>query len=43
MQIIDAQIHLWSQGLPSNMSHWQVTSFTTEEAVALMDLSLIHI
>ena len=37
MQIIDAQIHLWSQGLPSNMSHWQVTSFTTEEAVALMD------
>lgn len=37
MQIVDAQIHLWGQGLPSNMAHWQVTSFTTEQAVALMD------
>lgn len=37
MQIVDAQIHVWGSGLPSNQSHWQVTSFTTEEAVALMD------
>ena len=37
MQIVDAQIHLWGEGLPSNMSHWQVTSFTTAQAVALMD------
>ena len=37
MQIVDAQIHLWGTGLPSNQAHWQVTSFTTEEAVALMD------
>ena len=37
MQIIDAQIHLWGTGLPSNMAHWQVTSFTAEEAIALMD------
>lgn len=36
MQIIDAQIHLWGSGLPSNMAHRQVTSFTTEEAVGLM-------
>ncbi len=37
MQIVDAQIHLWSSGLPSNQSHWQVTSFTPSEAVGLMD------
>ena len=52
MRIVDAQIHLWGSGLPSNMAHRQVTSFTTEEALGLMDeggvdaaviLSLIHI
>ena len=37
MQIVDAQIHLWSQGLPSNDAHWQVTSFLTGQAVSMMD------
>ncbi len=37
MQIIDAQIHLWGKGLPSNMAHRQVTSFTAEEAIGMMD------
>ena len=37
MQIVDAQIHLWGTGLPSNLSHRQVTHFTAEEAVVLMD------
>jgi predicted TIM-barrel fold metal-dependent hydrolase len=37
MRIVDAQIHLWGSGLPSNRAHRQVTSFTTEEAVGLMD------
>ena len=37
MQIIDAQIHLWGSGLPSNLSHRQVTHFTPEEAIPLMD------
>jgi predicted TIM-barrel fold metal-dependent hydrolase len=37
MQIVDAQIHLWGTGLPSNLSHRQVTHFTPEEAVPLMD------
>jgi predicted TIM-barrel fold metal-dependent hydrolase len=36
MQIVDAQIHLWNEGLPSP-AHRQVTSFTAEEAIALMD------
>ncbi len=33
MRIVDAQIHLWASGLPSNMAHRQVTSFPTEDAV----------
>ncbi len=37
MRIVDAQIHLWGTGLPSNAAHWQVTSFTPEEAIGLMD------
>jgi hypothetical protein len=37
MRIVDAQIHLWGSGLPSNMAHRQVTSFTTGEAVGLME------
>ncbi len=38
MAVVDAQIHTWGTGLPSNMSHWQVTHFTPEEAIALMDM-----
>ena len=37
MPIIDAQIHVWGSGLPSNLAHRQVTAFPTEEAVGLMD------
>ena len=37
MQIVDAQIHLWGTGLPSNLAHRQVTSFTPQEAIGLMD------
>ena len=37
MQIIDAQIHLWGSGLPSNPAHRQVTSFLADEALAMMD------
>ena len=37
MQIVDAQIHLWGTGLPSNPSHWQVTHYTPEEAIPMMD------
>lgn len=37
MRITDAQIHTWGTGLPSNMSHRQVTHYTPEEAIAEMD------
>lgn len=45
--IIDAQVHLWSQGLPSNPSHWQITSFLPDEAIKMMneagvDGAIIH-
>ena len=42
MQIVDAQIHTWGTGLPSNQSHIQVTHFTPEEAIALMDEGGVH-
>lgn len=47
MRIVDAQIHLWGSGLPSNLAHRQVTHFRTDEALALMDeggidAALIH-
>jgi len=47
MRIVDAQIHLWGSGLPSNIAHRQVTAFATEEAVNLMneggiDAAVIH-
>jgi predicted TIM-barrel fold metal-dependent hydrolase len=37
MRIVDAQIHIWGSGLPSNQAHRQVTSFSAAEAIALMD------
>jgi predicted TIM-barrel fold metal-dependent hydrolase len=37
MQIVDAQIHTWGSGLPSNQSHRQITSYTPEDAIAMMD------
>ena len=37
MPIVDAQIHTWGTGLPSNLSHWQTTHFTPEDPIALMD------
>ena len=37
MQIVDAQIHLWSNGLPPSAAHRQVAAFTTTQALSLMD------
>ena len=42
MRIVDAQIHVWGQGLPSNQAHWQITSFTPAEAIAMMDEAGVH-
>ena len=37
MRIVDAQIHVWSGGMPGNQAHRQVMAFTAEEAIAEMD------
>jgi hypothetical protein len=34
MRIVDAQIHTWGIWLPSNLLHWQTTSFMAAEAMA---------
>ena len=36
MKIVDAQIHIWSSGMPSH-PHRQITSFSAEEALHEMD------
>ena len=47
MLIVDAQIHLWSQNLPTNPAHRQVASYSAEECLMEMDAAgvsaaLIH-
>ncbi len=37
MKIVDAQIHLWSSGPPTNPMHRQVSSYSAEECVKDMD------
>jgi len=37
MRIVDAQIHLWSDNIPTTVAHRQVKSFTAPEAIAMMD------
>ena len=47
MRIVDAQIHVWNGGLPSNMAHRQVMGFSAAAAIAEMneggvDAAVIH-
>ena len=47
MLIVDAQIHLWSQGIPTNALHWQILSYSAEECLMEMNnggvrAALIH-
>ena len=47
MLVVDAQIHLWSQNLPTNAAHRQVPSWSAEECLEEMDAAgvdaaLIH-
>jgi predicted TIM-barrel fold metal-dependent hydrolase len=47
MKIVDAQIHLWENGIPGNAAHRQVSHFTAEECLQEMDAggvdaALIH-
>jgi predicted TIM-barrel fold metal-dependent hydrolase len=47
MKIVDAQIHLWSQNLPTNAMHRQIQSYSAEDCLKEMDAAgvdaaLIH-
>src|SRR5713101_2987957 len=47
MLIVDAQIHLWSQGIPTNALHRQIPSYSAAECLMEMDnggvqAALIH-
>jgi predicted TIM-barrel fold metal-dependent hydrolase len=37
MLIVDAQIHLWNAGNPTNPNHRQVPSYLKDQALAEMD------
>ena len=37
MLIVDAQVHIWSAGKPSNARHRQVASFTKDELLKEME------
>jgi predicted TIM-barrel fold metal-dependent hydrolase len=42
MLIVDAQVHIWSAGLPTNQAHRQVTSYSAEECVRDMDAAGVN-
>jgi hypothetical protein len=47
MRIVDAQVHIWSAGKPTNLRHRQVPAFTKDELLIEMreagvDAALIH-
>src|SRR6516165_9826800 len=42
MLIVDAQVHIWSAGPPTNPSHRQVTSYTAEECIRDMDAAGVN-
>src|SRR5216110_1102494 len=47
MQVVDAQIHIWNAGKPTNANHRQVPAYTKEDALKEMDANgidaaLIH-
>ena len=37
MLIVDAQVHIWGTGLPTNPAHRQITSFLAEDLLKEMD------
>ena len=39
MLIVDAQVHIWGTGLPTNPAHRQITSFSADDLLKEMDES----
>jgi len=42
MLIVDAQVHIWSGGKPTNANHRQVAAFTKDELLKEMDAVGVH-
>ena len=42
MLIVDAQVHIWGTGLPTNPAHRQITSFSADDLLKEMDESGIN-
>src|SRR5215831_203883 len=42
MLIVDAQVHIWSAGPPTNPSHRQVNSYSAEECIRDMDAAGVN-
>ena len=42
MLIVDAQVHIWSAGPPTNPAHRQVTSYSAEECIRDMDAAGVN-
>ncbi|MBM3223762.1 MAG: amidohydrolase, partial [Candidatus Tectomicrobia bacterium] len=37
MLIVDSQVHIWQQGLPTNPAHRQITAYTQDDLLKEMD------
>ena len=42
MLIVDAQIHLWHQGIPTNAAHRQISSYSAEDCLKEMDAAGVN-
>ncbi len=42
MLIVDAQVHIWSAGPPTNQAHRQVNSYSAEECIRDMDAAGVN-
>jgi len=42
MLIVDAQVHIWGKGLPTNPAHRQISSFTQDDLLKEMDAAGVN-
>ena len=42
MRIVDAQVHIWASGKPTNPNHRQVERFTEDDLLKEMDEAGVH-
>src|SRR4030095_3428492 len=42
MLIVDAQVHIWGKGIPTNPAHRQISSFTQDDLLQEMDAAGVN-